>query len=254
MKKHAILFSGGINYNGNKSRYKNDLEFAYRVLADDCAVSEDDIEVLYANGRNICYNGDFVPTKVASKKNFNDTLLMKKEMMGKDDTLILVVSNHGEDEDGGSICVWGEGQPHISLKEVADVLNSIEAKKILLLGQCFAGNILDYEIENACVLTANMKGLESYTNPYKAQYDEFLYHFFAFIHDGYPDGMPLREKGENDVNKAFSYAVKMDVFAPGNPIGEGINKMLKQKVKDGELEEIIEIPQMKCNIEGFLTI
>lgn len=38
----------------------------------------------------------------------------------------------------------------------------------------------------------------------------------------------------------------MDVFAPGNPIGKEISKVMK--------EEIIEIPQKKCDIEGRLAL
>lgn len=181
MKKHAILFSGGVNFNANAPRYKNDLEFAYRVLVGDCGFQQNDIEVLYANGRNLSYNNGCVPTKVASKKNFEDVLSEKKKVLEKDDLLFLLVSNHGDPEDGGRICVWGEGAECILLKDVVSNLNSIGARKILLLGQCFAGNILDYQIHNACVLTANMKGLESYTSPLSYQYDEFFIIFFRLF-------------------------------------------------------------------------
>ena len=246
MKKHAILFSGGKNFTNNAPRYKNDLEFAYRVLVENCGFKEDDIEVLYANGRDIYYNGESIPTRVASKKNFDNVISFKKRVLEKDDVLILVVSNHGDDENGGHILVWGEGQPNIPLKEVVDSMNDIDARKILLLGQCYAGNILDYDICNACIITANMKGLQSYTNPHNIYYDEFFYHFLSFIHGRYPDGKPLAEIGENDVDKAFSYAMRMDAFAPGNPIGEEINKEREDK--------IIEIPQIKCNIVGNIAI
>ena len=36
MKKCAILLSGGVNRSANAPRYKNDLEFAYEVLVNDC--------------------------------------------------------------------------------------------------------------------------------------------------------------------------------------------------------------------------
>lgn len=167
-------------------------------------------------------------------------------MLEKDDLLLILVSNHGDSEDGGRICVWGEGAECILLKDVVSILNFIEARKVLLLGQCFAGNILDYQIHNACVITANMKGMESYTNPFNYQYDEFFYHFLSYIHGSYPDGKQLADIGVNDVDKAFQYAVKMDVFAPGNPVGEKISKAMKEK--------IIEIPQKKCDIEGKLIL
>lgn len=35
MGKYAILLSGGFNFQGNFARYKNDLEFVYKVLVED---------------------------------------------------------------------------------------------------------------------------------------------------------------------------------------------------------------------------
>ena len=47
-----------------------------------------------------------------------------------------------------------------------------------MLGECYAGNILNYNINNACVMTANVIDEVSYANPYDDSYDEFLNHFF----------------------------------------------------------------------------
>lgn len=249
MKKHAILFSGGINYTNNWSRYKNDLEFAYRVLIEDCNFRKEEIEVLYANGRGLYYDGVAIDTKPAMKNTFLKSLSNQKNLLNKEDTLVFMVSNHGGDDNGGTICCWGEGC-RVPLSDIVDILNTIEAKKIIVLGQCYAGNILDYEIENSCVITANMKDLESYTNPNKKQYDELFYHFLSYIHGKYPDGEKLLEDGENDIDKAFQYAAKWDVFAPGNREGEEINN---KREKEGK-SSIIEIPQKKCNLEGVLML
>ena len=154
MKKHAILFSGGINYTNNYSRYKNDLEFAYRVLIEDCDFRKEEIEVLYANGRGFYYNGESIDTKPAMKNTFLKSLSNQKNLLNKEDTLVFMVSNHGGDDNGGTICCWGEGS-RVSLSDIVGILNTIEARKIILLGQCYAGNILDYEIENACTADYN---------------------------------------------------------------------------------------------------
>lgn len=40
MAKYAVLLSGGLNKKRNAGRYRNDLEFAYKVLREDCQYDE----------------------------------------------------------------------------------------------------------------------------------------------------------------------------------------------------------------------
>ena len=134
----------------------------------------------------------------------------------------------------------------IVLEPVAHIKLKISIEDYNGLGECYAGNILKFDINNSCVITANMKDLPSYTNPYYGKYDELIYHFFSFIHDGYPDGKILRRKGENDVKKAFQYAVDMDIFSPNSLEGDKIRNMCH--------ENYIEVPQMKCNIVGKIML
>lgn len=244
MKKNAILLSGGINRGANAPRYKNDLEFAYEVLVNDCGFDESNIAVFYSNGADLSYAGNIIKTKEAKKQYIIESLKDAIRNLGKIDQFVLIVSNHGGEEDGGNICLWG--CDIISLQELSQILQQVEARKILLLGECFAGNILDYNISNACVMTANTKGKVSFA--WKGRdYDEFLYHFLSYIHGFYPDGNPLKQKGGNNIKKAFQYAVDMDILGPNSIEGERIRKVCKD-------DSLVEIPQMKCDIPGEITL
>ncbi len=244
MKKHAILLSGGINFRGNYKRYRNDLEFAYCVLIENCGFQKEDIEVFFANGVNLNYKGKEIKTKEASKQNIIKALEYEKNTLDIQDELVFVVSNHGGLEDEGFINLWGKDI--ITLKNLSEDLEQVSARKILLLGQCYAGNILQYNIKNACVMTANMRGMPSYASPYNTDYDEFLYHFFSYIHGHYPDGKSLNKQGENDVKKAFQYAVDMDIFSPTSIEGDKLRFIVKKN--------LIEIPQIKCDIDQKIKL
>ena len=244
MKKYAILLSGGVNRSANAPRYKNDLEFAYEVLVNDCGFDEYNIEVFYANGADLSFVGNIIKTKEAKKQSIIESLKNTIRNLDKADEFVLIVSNHGGEKDGGNICLWGCDV--ITLQELSEILQQVEARKILLLGECFAGNILDYNISNACVMTANAKGKVSYAW-HTRNYDEFLYHFLSYIHGCYPDGNSLKQKGENNIKKAFQYAVDMDILSPSSVEGERIRKVCKD-------DSLIEIPQMKCDIMGKITL
>lgn len=244
MKKYAILLSGGINFQANFKRYKNDLEFVYQVLIEDCGCQRNDIQVLFANGKDLEYGTAKIQTKEASLKNLMDSLQVAKSRLNKDDEFILVVTNHGGTNDGGCINLWGTEE--MSLKNLTSEMSRMECRKIVILGECYAGNILQYDIENSCIITANMSGMPSYVNPDNMIYDEFLYHFFSYIHDGYPDGRSMNCKGANDVYEAFQYASDMDVFSPNSLEGDKIRALYGQN--------IVEIPQIKCNINEKLIL
>lgn len=244
MKKHAILLSGGVNRNANAPRYKNDLEFAYEVLVCDCGFCESDIQVFYADGTNLSFGGNIIRTKEAKKEYIIESLKNAIYNLDKTDEFVIIVSNHGGEQNGGNICLWGIET--ISLQELSLMLQQVEARKILLLGECYAGNILDYDISNACIMTANIKGKVSYA--WKGRnYDEFLYHFLSYIHGTYPSGDSLKQKGENNVKKAFQYAVDMDILGPNSLQGEMIRRVCKD-------DSLVEIPQMKCDIEGEIIL
>ena len=244
MKRHAILLSGGVNFQNNHARYKNDLELAYQVLVEDCGFEKEDIKVFYANGIAIKYASENIVAEEATKENIIKVLEEEKSSLDINDKLVLIISNHGGDDHGGYINLWGSDI--LDFRTLSNILEQISASKILLLGECYAGNILQFDINNSCIMTANMQGLSSYASPYNAEYDEFFYHFFSYIHGSYPDGIQLNQQGENNIKKAFQYAVDMDVFAPGSLKGDFIRNICQKN--------IIQIPQMKSNIDVEISL
>lgn len=244
MRKCAMLLSGGINKDNNYIRYKNDLEWVYKILVEDCGYCKDAIDVYFANGAAILYDGKKVFTVVANKENVVAYLKAASETLGSSDELVIIVSNHGGSEKHGFINLWGVER--LELDVFAQWLNKIKARKTVVLGECYAGNILRYNIKNGCILTANQEGFPSYANPPAYEYDEFILHFFSYIHGEYPDGTKLKENGCNDVRKAYEYAVNNDAFHPNSSIGKYIQSVTGKKY--------IEIPQMRCDVEGMIIL
>lgn len=106
--------------------------------------------------------------------------------------------------------------------------------------------MLRYDIKNCCLLTSNVEGKESYGNPSNSMYDEFIFHFFSYIHGKYPDNTKINEKVENNIQAAFEYACAHDALRPGSEW----SKMIQYYSG----KECIEIPQMKCNIDGRIEL
>lgn len=237
MGKYAMLLSGGVDKEHNYPRYKNDLEWVCKVLLDDCDYEKENIQIFYADGQNLTLKDAIIPTKKATKDEIIYYMEQLSLQLSEQDRLLLVVSNHGGNINGGCIYLWGE--TFIELTLFAELLNRIAAEKIILLGECYGGNILDKKISNACVITANVKDTYSYTNPDDMTYDELIKHFFSYIHTEYPNGDAI-PKGQNNVMKAFIYARENDVLCPGSPLSEELG--------------ITEIPQIQCDLCGEVRL
>lgn len=249
MKKYSLLLSGGVDNHANRICYHNDLAFAYEVLHGKMGYQKEDIFVLYSDGRNLKYKNTVIQSKRASKQNI--IKILTDTNFKQDDSLFILVSNHGSNQENGSICLWGEGE-YIQLKEIVDMLNKVCCKKIIVLGQCFGGNILKYELENSCVITANEAGMETFTQLFRKgeqpSYDEFLYHFISYFNGSYPNGLPLSTKiVENNIFLAYQYAWENDIFN------------CKSKKYDNRMSQITsasEIPQFKNTMvqSGVISI
>ncbi len=237
MKKCAILLSGGISFSYNYARYKEDLYLAYNVLKNIADFTDENIFLFYGNGTE-GFEGTEIILHAAYKNQLLKCLEDMENKLVEDDEFVLVVSNHGGDEEGGSICLWGN--EYVTLRDLSEYLNKIKAKKIVVLGQCFSGNILKYDISNSCIFTANEQNKPSYS--FRENYDEFVYHFFSYILGMYPDTENRIPQGKNNLIEAYQYAKKQDVLCPDN-------ERRKIIIIDGN--EITEIPQMKSNLEGL---
>lgn len=244
MGKYAMLLSGGVSKTHNYSRYRNDLEWVYKVLIEDCDYKKDDISVYYADGSSIEYEKNALLTYSAEKDKILEYLNECTGKLTATDYLTIVVTNHGSNDLEGYIHLWGT--EYITLQEFADMLNKIKARKVILLGQCYGGNMLRYDIKNCCLLTSNAEGKVSYCNPFNDMYDEFIFHFFSYIHGKYPDQVKINESAENDIQAAFQYACEHDVLRPGSEIS--------RMIEEYSGINCIEIPQIKCNIDGRIEL
>lgn len=153
--------------------------------------------------------------------------------------LFFVVSNHGGNEEDGNICLWGH--EYITLLNLCEYLDKVKAKKLIIPGECFAGNILNYNISNSCIFTANERNKPSYAC-LRTNYDEFLYHLFSYVLGYYPDTKIRIPQGNNNLIEAYQYAKKQDAFCPDNK--------RREKILVGG-NEITEIPQIKNNLKGL---
>lgn len=239
MGKYAILLSGGIDKSRNYKRYRNDLEFAYKVLVEDCGYAAENIQIFFADGKALRYKDTDICTVEAVRENILQAFERMIEELRSEDSFTLIVSNHGGEDENGCIYLWGND--YLSLELLVYMLNKIKARKNIIFGQCFGGNILDMNVGNACIVTANDRGLESAgcLKPFQYDYDEFLLHFLSYIHGKYPDGIKI-VGGNNDILKAYEYAVKNDIFSPDNP------HMCKCGYE--------ETPQIKCGLNGRVTL
>lgn len=234
MRKYAILLSGGINVSNNFVRYKSDLYLAYNVLKNIGNFTDENIFLFYADGKEGFEGTEIVP-HAAYKKPLLKCLEDMENKLGEEDEFVLVVSNHGGDEEEGNICLWGD--EYVTLRELSEYLNKIKSKKIIILEECFAGNILKYHISNSCIFTANEQDKPSYS--LRKNYDEFIYHFFSYILGMYPDTEIRIPQGRNNLIEAYQYAWEQDCLNPDN-------ERRKNLVIGGNT--ITEIPQMKSNL------
>lgn len=158
MKKRAILFAGGVDFYRNYSRYENDLRLAYTVLLEKLNYSSDDISIFLGYGKSMAYNDQMIKTQIAYKNILIDKLNSISNELEEEDSLIIVVSNHGSK--GPYINMWG--MECLSLDEFEESLKKIKANKLLIMGQCYGGNFLNMDVDHTCIITANRPDQVSY--------------------------------------------------------------------------------------------
>lgn len=247
MKKYALLLSGGIHRKYNYPRYANDLGLAYETLNKALGYPQENIHIFYADGEAINYLDRVIPTQKASLENLEKTFSYAKKELTSDDEFFFIVSNHGGEEKNGIIYLWEK--EYISLEDITSCLNQLSCKKIVILGQCFAGNIFERNHQNTIMISANQKGLPSYgmyesvniirnDKVFSCVYDEFLYHFFSYLQDiKVDDTHSTADSNTEKVKDAFTYAYKNDRYNPSHADYDHLSKRIKIKA--------FEIPQYK---------
>lgn len=235
MKKRAILFAGGVDFYRNYSRYENDLRLAYTVLLEKLNYSSDDISIFLGYGKSMAYNDQMIKTQIAYKNILIDKLNSISNELEEEDSLIIVVSNHGSK--GPYINMWG--MECLSLDEFEESLKKIKANKLLIMGQCYGGNFLNMDVDHTCIITANRPDQVSYARLPNREYDEFLYLFFSFLYGKYPDSSCKITETEQNIKKAYSFAYENDQYNP-----KGI-------CRNTQHLDYIESPAIKNNIEDL---
>lgn len=240
--KYILLLSGGLNKTYNHSRYACDLGYAYQVMCERWKDEEYQIRIIYADGKDIDYAGKKLQTTAASRKNVLDQFDQWKRVIENGDEVYLVVSNHGGTDSGvGEIYLWG--MEYLTLEELVEHMNQIPCCKYMILGQCFAGNILNLNLHHTLVLTANEPGKVSYARLNEEcgyQYDEFLYQLFAGLNGKYPSGRSLSGGKQMclDFEEAYEYAKMNDSWNPDHPDYSDLCRQIKR-------DDMSEIPQLK---------
>jgi|GEM_PF-2326023 len=239
MTKHALLFAGCINNYYKEYRYGNDLSFMHSVLVN----KGYEVKVLYAEGETLYYKNISIETRTCSKVNFIETMLDYSLKLTDEDTLFIMFSNHGVRE---GINCWGKDI--ITKSELKEQLGLINAKKIIVLGQCYGGNLINIEVENSIFISANEANGKTIASV-DDNYDEFLLHFIAYLNNGYPDGRAInRDENNGSILAAYEYACENDAYTETPYI-------YNQKIDEIEIiEKIYEIPQIKFNNQADICI
>lgn len=153
----------------------------------------------------MAYNDQMIKTQIAYKNILIDKLNSISNELEEEDSLIIVVSNHGSK--GPYINMWG--MECLSLDEFEESLKKIKANKLLIMGQCYGGNFLNMDVDHTCIITANRPDQVSYARLPNGEYDEFLYLFFSFLYGKYPDSSCKITETEQNIKKAYFLHMRM---------------------------------------------
>lgn len=112
-------------------------------------------------------------------------------------------------------------------------ISKIELKNVKCFSQKISLEKEDIgEPLSVCALVGEMgRGNQRFSKVYTS--------FLSFIHGKYPEGKTI-ENGENDIVKAYEYALRNDRFSPYNPNRYNC--------------KCIETPQINCSLNGKIKL
>lgn len=87
MRKYAILLSGGIGYEYNYERYRNDLNLAHNVLKKIAGFSDENIFLFYGDGMGYFADAGIAP-QAAEKMKLLNCLKELQHELGEDDEFV----------------------------------------------------------------------------------------------------------------------------------------------------------------------
>lgn len=238
--KFAVLIGGGsASRNGNWPRYWNDISFLYRVLKNKYGYKEDNIYVLFTDGRdpgidtfmgwsyNIDLDGDGIPDIdfSATKDKLHAVFDELSARMQAEDLLFVFTTGHGDQPDpennptGSRLGLWNDDL--ITDAEFAAEVNKITEydTMVFVMEQCNGGGFADdLAGPNRIFLSAAAYDKPSYAmysdGDFCCGYDEFSYYFTTALAGERPDGGVVLADRDGDgvvsVADAFSFATDND--------------------------------------------
>lgn len=224
MKRRALLLSGGVSHNLNYPRYANDVAAYYRLLTSFYNYAESDVYVCVGPGGAypLAAGGGLRQVHAAKRTPVFDVLANVAVELGEDDLLFVMVTDHGDAEEG--ISLWGKGA-FLAPEALATALRRSSAIKILVLGQCYAGAFGALDIGRAVVCCACGRDAVSFPSPSPARgvepaHNEFLYQLAGALGGRYPDDLPLKDPNlprppDILIGDAFRYARANDCWYAG---------------------------------------
>ena len=235
-KNYALLYSGGINIYNAHSRYWNDLKFMYNTLKSQYGYGDDQIVVVYKDGR--AEDEEMKVDYPANVIGLNSAIAyLQTRLSGRQD-LFLFVTNHGggynesegrnvggvSDEVGGdeidnwrydeTVYYYNEVSNEMTDDEFASKINSLAFHRLLsVLEPCFSGGLL-YDLRGIeRVIISAASEFEYSWSGAPGDHDMFSYYFTAALNKATHNGNPVNADTNGDGRISFLEAF---IFARDN--------------------------------------
>jgi hypothetical protein len=221
VKRRALLLSGGVNRDLDRSWYAHDIAAFHDLLVTVHGYGEADVRVcMGSGGSRPLAGGRVAPVEPARRDPVLSALRWLAELQECDRAFVMV-TDHGDEE---GISLWGKSQI-LTPGKLVELLGPSPATKVIVLGQCFAGCFGTCQLGRAVVCCACGPAELSYPRPRAAPgveptHSEFLYQLAGALGGRYPDGARLQDPDlpppdRISIGEAFRYARAHDHWITG---------------------------------------
>jgi hypothetical protein len=235
-RKVAVLISGGGNKGSNHDRYWNDMSFMFRTLKERYGYRDEDIHVVYSDGRDTAVDQKKVSGEYAdSPRDFDgdgiddvdrastrqEVVSLFDELRGQlteNDQLFVFATNHGSQQPEGTshavlVLFYSEVITDSDFGELAGRLDL--GTGAFFFEQCFSGGMIDeLKRSNHVVMSAADWDEYSWSCDTEGAYDELAYHFVSALMGKTLTGQVVEADGNGDgvvsMREAFNYARQRD--------------------------------------------
>lgn len=135
MRRRALLLSGGVSRELDRSWYDRDVAAFYQLLQRHHGYTVDDIRVCMGpGGARPLADARLVAVTPARRDRVLDALRWLAERE-EGDRAFLMVTDHGDE---GGISLWGKRQI-LTPNDLSEAIGASPATKVIVLGQCYSG-------------------------------------------------------------------------------------------------------------------